>query len=145
MIPDELPGSDATVVNGDSGQRLDKWLWFTRVVKSRTLAAGLIQDGKVRVNRQRVTKASFMIKIGDVVTLTAHRKVYVYKVILPGKRRGPAPEARALYEDLSPPSVPTAERKLAPEATAQREAGSGRPTKRDRRAIDRLTRDRGQE
>lgn len=113
-------------------QRLDRWLWFTRIVKSRTLAASLIADGKVRVNRERVTKPSQTVRPGDVVTLTAHRKVFVLEVVDLGARRGPPAEARALYEDLSPPAPPTAGQ------DGGRLPGSGRPTKRDRREIDRL-------
>jgi ribosome-associated heat shock protein Hsp15 len=132
-------------------QRLDRWLWFARVTKSRSLAAGLIADGKVRVNRARVTKPSQTIKIDDVVTIAVHRHVRVLRMRDPGVRRGPAQEAVLLYEDLTPPAEPTV---AAADATAEegatgpasipqaeapkRDAGSGRPTKRDRRSLDRL-------
>ncbi len=121
-------------------QRLDKWLWFTRVVKSRTMAAGLVQDGRVRVNRERVTKPSQMVKAGDVVTLSVHRSVRVLRVTAPGVRRGPAAEAAGLYEDLSPQVSPSAADAGAnpAECAISFEAGAGRPTKKDRRAIDLL-------
>ena len=63
-----------------SGQRLDKWLWFARVIKSRTLATGLVTDGKVRVNRQRVDKPSLTVRPGDVITVTVRGAVRVLKV-----------------------------------------------------------------
>ena len=88
------------LLNAD-GQRLDKWLWFARVVKSRTLAAELVVLGKVRVNRARAVKASQTLRPGDVVTLVLAGRVLILKVLAPGIRRGPAAEARRLYEPLS--------------------------------------------
>ena len=87
----------------DDGQRLDKWLWFARVVKSRTLAAELVVLGKVRVNRVRAVKASQTLRPGDVVTLVLAGRVLILKVLAPGVRRGPAAEARRLYQPLSGP------------------------------------------
>lgn len=84
-----------------ASQRLDRWLWFARIVKSRTLAADLITDGKVRLNRERVTKPSQTVRAGDIVTATVQRQVRVLRVLLTGERRGPAVEARTLYEDLT--------------------------------------------
>ncbi|MFM2422938.1 MAG: hypothetical protein RL291_1468 [Pseudomonadota bacterium] len=118
-------------------QRVDQWLFFSRVVKSRTLAANLVTDGKVRLNRDRLQKPSATVKPGDVLTLTLPTTVRVLKVLGSGERRGPAPEAQQLYEDLAP-----REAKQAPDPSApiepQRAPGSGRPTKKDRRALDRL-------
>ncbi len=116
-------------------QRLDKWLWYARVVKSRTLAAGLVTDGRVRVNRIKIDKPSQSVRIGDVITFTVGPRLRVLKVQQPGVRRGPSSEAQALYEDLTPPPVPAAD---APPVTAARDPGSGRPTKRERRLTDRL-------
>lgn len=128
-------------------QRLDKWLWFARVIKSRTQAAGLVTDGKVRVNRVRAEKPSHALKVGDVVTVSAHSRVLVLKVVAPGARRGPPVEARLLYEDLTPPATdPTGSGGAAADARSAaptRERGAGRPTKRDRRAIDALRDRRG--
>jgi len=87
----------------DDGQRLDKWLWFARVVKSRTLAAELVVLGKVRVNRVRAVKASQTLRPGDVVTLVLAGRVLILKVLAPGVRRGPATEARRLYQPISSP------------------------------------------
>jgi ribosome-associated heat shock protein Hsp15 len=116
-------------------QRLDKWLWFARITKSRTLAAHLVQDGKVRVNRARVSKPSQTVRPGDVLTIAIRGKVDVLKVVAPGVRRGPPPEARQLYEVLSSVGGETRNQHHAP----QRERGTGRPTKRDRRLTDRLS------
>lgn len=83
-------------------QRLDKWLWFTRAVKTRSLAARLVTEGHVRVNSVRVETASKAVKPGDIVTVALERHVRVLRVLAGGERRGPAPEARTLYEDLAP-------------------------------------------
>ena len=117
--------------------RLDKWLWYARVVKSRTLAAGLVEDGKVRVNRERVSKPSQTVRIGDVLTVSVGPRVRILEVAAIGARRGPAAEAQALYVDRSPPP-PTPAAPLPP-LSGERESGAGRPTKRDRRLIARLT------
>ena len=124
-----------------ASQRLDKWLWYARLVKTRTLAAGLIEAGKFRVNRIKATRPSQTVKPGDVVTSSVHRDIRIYRVTATGWRRGPAAEAARLYEDISPPSPPKAEHISAPGPgvlAGLRERGMGRPTKRDRRRIERL-------
>lgn len=120
-------------------RRVDQWLWFARVVKSRTLAAELVATGKVRINRERIDKPSHGLKIGDVVTVTAHARVRVLKVVHAGARRGPPAEAQTLFEDLTPPPEPR-ETTVAPAPVGERDAGAGRPTKRERRATDKLRR-----
>lgn len=117
-------------------QRVDKWLFFARVVKSRSLAAKLAVGGKVRVNRDKIDQAAYQVKIGDVLTVTLDRKILVYKVLAPGDRRGPASEAQLLYQDMTPKPTPQSEsiRAMQP----HRESGAGRPTKKERREIDRL-------
>ena len=85
-------------------QRLDKWLWFARIVKSRTLAAQLVQSGKVRINRIKVAKPAQAVRPNDVLTIVIRGNVHVLRVVAPGARRGPPAEARLLYELLSPPS-----------------------------------------
>lgn len=112
-------------------QRLDRWLWFARFFKSRTLAAAIVSAGKVRVNAERVGKPSHSVKSGDVLTFPAAKQVRVIKIIDLGTRRGPAPEAQALYEDQAPPEPRKAAER--PPKVAEREAGAGRPTKRERR------------
>ena len=112
----------------EPGLRLDKWLWHARFCKSRTLAAKLAGAGKVRIAGAPVFKAHHTVKPGDVLTFPLGPHIRTVRVLALGERRGPAPEARTLYEDLAPPPVPPV-----------RSATSGqRPTKSDRRAIDRL-------
>jgi len=117
-----------------ASQRLDKWLWFARVAKSRTLAAQLVVDGRVRINRARASKPSQSVRQGDVLTIAHRGSVEVLRVLAPGARRGPPAEARLLYEVVS--ALGSA--RLAEAVAAPRDPGSGRPTKRDRRHIDRL-------
>ncbi len=120
-------------------QRLDKWLWFARIVKSRTLAATLVEAGKIRVNKVKVDKPSHAVRVGDVVTATVNHRIKTLRVSGLGVRRGPSAEARLLFEDLTEPVAAPASGVLAPPVhQAAREAGSGRPTKRDRRLIARL-------
>ncbi|MEP1574877.1 MAG: RNA-binding S4 domain-containing protein [Roseibium album] len=114
--------------------RIDKWLWYARVTKSRSLAQKLATTGHVRINRDKISSASKTVRIGDVLTIALERRVLVLKIAGLGSRRGPFEEARKLYEDLSPPLPPKKE--SPPPAPGQREAGAGRPTKRDRRKMD---------
>jgi ribosome-associated heat shock protein Hsp15 len=114
-------------------QRVDKWLWHARVVRTRSAAAALARAGLVRVNGVRIDAASRAVRIGDAITIALDRRVKILKVLGFGARRGSADLAHAFYEDLSPPVSPVAE-----PPPARRDSGTGRPTKRDRRAIDRL-------
>lgn len=123
--------------DGTGALRLDKWLWYCRIVKSRTLAARLIAEGKARLNRERIDKPSQQVKPGDVVTLAAGGRIRILRVQSLGTRRGPPAEAQALYEDLTPPSEPNSPAGSRSHA-GERDPGSGRPTKRDRRRIERL-------
>jgi len=116
-------------------QRLDRWLWFARVAKSRTLAAAAVEDGKIKVNRVKADRASQPLKVGDVVTSRLHRQIRVLKVVGLGERRGPAAEAQGLYEDLTPPEPPVVGKAPDMASWGERAQGSGRPTKRDRRQI----------
>lgn len=117
--------------------RIDKWLWFARFFKSRTLAGKVCASGRLRLNGEPIAKAHQTVKTGDVLTFPQGRDIRVVRVLALGTRRGPAPEARALYDDLEPPA-PRSPASDDPLAFALREPGSGRPTKSDRRAIDRL-------
>jgi ribosome-associated heat shock protein Hsp15 len=142
---DDSDAAATTAASAASAQRLDKWLWFARVVKSRTMAAALVASVKVRVNRNKVDKPAHALKRDDVVTVSVGRKVRVLRVMAAGTRRGPAAEAQSLFEDLTPPPAPAhgathAPGRATPEpaAPASRTAGSGRPTKRERRQIDAL-------
>jgi ribosome-associated heat shock protein Hsp15 len=118
-------------------QRIDKWLWHARVVKTRSLAQKLVLDGHVRKNRERVERSADTVSAGDVLTVTLSRHVLVWRIVGFAVRRGSAPEAARLYEDLSPPRPPR-DAVAAEPLPPTREAGSGRPTKRERRAIDRF-------
>lgn len=129
------------------GQRLDQWLWFARLTKSRTLAQALIERGKVRVNKLKADRASHWLKVGDTITFSSGPQVRVLTVKGIGKRRGPATEAQVLYEELTPAAERTKStandaRNSADHVQATmagvRDAGAGRPTKRERRATERL-------
>jgi ribosome-associated heat shock protein Hsp15 len=118
-------------------QRLDKWLWFARFCKSRSLATKLCEAGRIRLSGTIVTKAHQTVRPGDVLTFPQGPHIRVVRIVDVGKRRGPAPEARTLYEDLAPPEPRPAD--TGPTANAeQRPSGAGRPTKADRRATDKL-------
>ena len=83
------------------GLRLDKWLFQARFIHSRRLAEGLVAGRRVRLNEQIVAKTHQLVRPGDVITLTDHRQVRVLRVRALGERRGPAPEARGLYEEIA--------------------------------------------
>ncbi|HHZ75125.1 MAG TPA: RNA-binding S4 domain-containing protein [Rhodospirillales bacterium] len=119
--------------------RLDKWFWYARFIKSRSLATKLCNSGKVRVNGNLIKKAHQSVTPGDVLTFSVGPNIRVIKIIKLGNRRGPAKEAQALYEDLQPIDqiAKKIDSTLAPEP-AKRERGSGRPTKVQRRAIERF-------
>jgi ribosome-associated heat shock protein Hsp15 len=91
-------------------QRIDKWLWFARLVKTRTLAQAIVSQGQVRVNKGRILKSSHEIGPGDVLTIAVHGRVRVIKVVNIGARRGPASEAQTLFQDMEP----TASRSVDP-------------------------------
>ena len=80
--------------------RIDKWLWHARFCKTRGIAQEKAEAGRIRINGQRVQKASANVHVGDVMTLTAGGKVVALRVLGLGERRGPAAEARLLYEVL---------------------------------------------
>lgn len=117
-------------------QRIDKWLWHARVVRTRSTAAELVTSGHVRLNSVRVTTCSRLVRAQDVVTIALDRQVRILKVTSFVERRGDAESARVLYEELTPEPGRADESRTAPAAV--REAGTGRPTKRERRALDRL-------
>jgi len=119
----------------DEGLRADKWLWYARFFKTRSLATRVCNGGQVRIGGNGVSKAHSKVKVGDVLTFTQSRHIRIVKVLALATRRGPAPEARALYEDLKPPE---AANRLPRRTAPGRSQGTGRPTKKDRRAVDRL-------
>ena len=117
--------------------RLDKWLWYARFLKSRTMASQLCTDGRVRINRRRISKAHSPVRVGDILTFPHAKRIRVIRVLTLGVRRGPAKEAITLYEDLAPLAQQKSSKSMENISGARR-AGSGRPTKSDRRAVDRL-------
>lgn len=84
-------------------QRLDLWLWCARIAKTRAECARQVSMNRVRVNRQPTDKPHFKVRPGDVLTLSMGGQVRVWRVQALADRRGPAVEARGLYEDLSDP------------------------------------------
>jgi ribosome-associated heat shock protein Hsp15 len=108
--------------------RIDKWLWHARFFKTRTLAAKTVSGGHVRVNGQKISKSSHAVTPGDVLTFPQAKRIRVARIEALGTRRGPAPEAQALYFDMTEP-----EKKTPKGVTFE---GKGRPTKRDRRNLD---------
>src|SRR6185436_15087051 len=89
-------------------QRIDKWLWNARMVRTRSGAAALAEAGYVRLNGKRITAASHPVRLGDVVTLALDRTVRVVRVEGVSERRGTAPAARALYSDMTAKPAPEA-------------------------------------
>jgi ribosome-associated heat shock protein Hsp15 len=119
--------------------RMDRWLWFARFFKSRSMASRVCAARSIRVNGAIAAKPNHMIRPGDVLTFPIGRDIRVIRVQALGMRRGPAPEAQVLYEDLVPPGPRiSAIDPLKTHGPGQRELGSGRPTKAQRRALDRL-------
>ena len=118
-------------------QRIDKWLWCSRIFKTRSLASKFVASGQIRILRHeeslRVEKASFLLKPGDQISFLRNERIYVFEVTALATRRGPAKEAQLLYEDHSSPPEPKEKSKPG---MLVREKGMGRPTKKDRRAID---------
>jgi len=102
----------------EESMRLDKWLWHARFFRSRALAARLCAEGRVRIDGARVEKAHYSVRPGQVLTFPQARRIRVVRVLALGARRGPAAEARLLYDDLADtPPVPAV-------------AGHGQPRRR---------------
>lgn len=99
-------------------------------MKSRSLAAGLVTAGHVRVNGNRAGKPSHAVQPGDVLTFPQGDQIRVVRILAPALRRGPATEAQTLYDDLTP------EREKTDVPPINRIEGNSRPTKRDRRKLD---------
>lgn len=89
----------------DGRLRIDKWLWYARFLKSRSQAADLVEAGEVTVNGVAVTRSAHALKPGDLVGFALGRRRRLVRVLALGERRGPAPEAQALYEELPAPAL----------------------------------------
>ena len=123
-------------------QRIDKWLWCARFFKTRALATKAVTDGGIRVTRneqtRRVSKPGYTVQPEDTLSFTRGARIFIVRIAACASRRGPATEAQKLYEDLSPPPPPRKKKDEAPAVPFEREKGTGRPTKKDRRALDAL-------
>ena len=116
--------------------RIDKWLWYARFFKTRSLASQTVSSGHLRVNGIPIKKPGYMIKPGDILTFPKEQDIRVIEIVaLDEKRRG-APEAQKLYTDLDPPK-PRSERDPWI-YDGLREKGAGRPTKKERRETEKL-------
>jgi len=113
--------------------RVDAWLWAIRIFKTRSAATASSKAGHVTVNDERAKPAQ-SVRIGDVVRVRIEGEERVLQVARLIVKRVGAPVAVECYQDLTPPKPPREERVL----TVIRDRGAGRPTKRDRREIDRL-------
>jgi ribosome-associated heat shock protein Hsp15 len=120
--------------------RLDKWLWAARFFKTRSIASSEVDGGHVEVNGERAKPAK-QVKLGDELRVRLNQSTHVVHVLGLSERRGPASEARRLYEETDASKVErerlAEQRRLAP--TPAYEEG-GRPTKRDRRDMSRVKR-----
>ncbi|KPD12659.1 RNA-binding S4 domain-containing protein [Phaeobacter sp. 11ANDIMAR09] len=108
--------------------RIDKWLWHARFFKTRSLAAKQVSAGHLRLNGTKVAKTAQNVTAGDVLSFPQGRQIRVVEVVAIGERRGPAPEAQALYLDKTP------KQDILP--ANPRFEGKGRPDKKSRRALD---------
>lgn len=121
-----------------TSERIDKWLWHARFFKSRTLARDLVKSKKLHINSLRVSKPSVLVNIGDILTFSKAHNEKVIEIKAIATRRGSAPEAQLLYNDLSPDPIVLDPLDPRTMKVPTREQGMGRPTKADRRAMDKL-------
>ena len=135
MMDIAVPDNEAN----ETGLRIDKWLWFARFFKTRALASKAISNGRFRLDGDVMSKPHRQAKCGQVLTFSQGTRIRVIRIKALGSRRGPATEAALLFDDLAPNELAT-ERTNASTMPAfeNRQAGDGRPTKRQRRETDRL-------
>ena len=119
-----------------STQRIDVWLWYGRFYKTRSLATKMVRGGKVRLNGKVCKKTSTPVSAEDVLIFSRADDLLIVKIRAFALRRGSASDAKNLYEDLTPVLEKRETKKVI--FTSNRERGAGRPTKNERRAIDRL-------
>ena len=120
--------SDAPAVQ----QRLDKWLWHARFVKTRSLAQKLISSGGVRVDREKVTSPSKQVRAGNVLTLTLPRDVKIIRIDNFAEKRGPFKDAQLLYTDMTPAREPAEKQTMEDLSKIETQ---GRPSKHDRKKL----------
>ena len=128
----------ASPVRWESRLRLDKWLWAARFFKTRSLAQQAVAGGRVHLNGER-TKSAHEVKVGNTVVVRVGDYTWEVRVKALSERRGPAEEARKLYEETAESAAERQRRvdlrRLSPEPGLDRK---GRPTKRDRRLLESL-------
>lgn len=121
--------------------RLDKWLWAARFFKTRALAQKHIELGRIQVNGVKVKNSKYIVP-GDTVDMTLNSLPYKFKVLALNHQRRPAPEARLLYQEDAETAARRENQKLLDQAGRISAAyPDGRPTKRDRRQLDKVKRD----
>ncbi|MDO4241437.1 MAG: RNA-binding S4 domain-containing protein [Microbacteriaceae bacterium] len=113
--------------------RADVWVWAARLAKTRSQATAACKAGHIKIN-DSTAKPAQTVKLGDIVRSTQAGGERIYRVAGFASKRGSAAEAALLFEDLTPPPVPKAERA----ATVVRKRGTGRPSKKERRQLDEL-------
>ena len=123
----------------DSKIRIDKWLWAARFFKTRSLSTEAIHGGKVHINQRRI-KPSKSVKVGDVLSIRKFHTEFIIVVNDLSSRRGPASAAQLLYTETSESIEQRQKSAEEHKKGGMRTRGSGRPTKKDRRAINRLNR-----
>ena len=125
---------------GSAPVRLDKWLWYARFFKTRSLATKVILSGKLRINGDATSKPHRQAQIGQVLTFAQGHYIRVIRIDKIGKCRGAAAEAATLYTDLDPPPAQKKNKqgRLHNKRFENRLIGSGRPTKKDRRKTTKL-------
>lgn len=126
--------------NEQINMRLDKWLWAARFFKTRALAQKHIELGRVLVNGNKVKNSKYVV-VGDVVHLTLNSLPYELTIVALNQQRRPAPEARLLYRENEQVATLREQQKLLEHASRISAAyPDGRPTKRDRRQLDKMKR-----
>lgn len=126
------------MADADKALRLDKWLWYARFFKTRALAGRAISGGRFRLDGEVMSKPHRQAVIGQVLTFAQGANIRVIKILALGTRRGPATEAGLMFEDMAPILPAVKDSAARPVEFEARDKGSGRPTKRERRDIDRL-------
>lgn len=122
-----------------TSERLDKWLWFARFGKTRAVAQKFIERGQVTINSNKISKVSAQVRVGDKVSVVLETVKRQVTVLALGERRGPAEEARLLYDEPAPKEKLGSEDAALPlyKPMLIREKGAGRPAKKDRRGMTR--------
>ena len=123
-------------------QRIDKWLWHGRFTKTRSLAQKLVKNGKVRIDREKITNTSQAVKPGNVLTISISDKIRIIQITGIGTRRGPYNEAKELYEDITPISETRSKPAMA-KVNVDSISPGGRPDKHQRRKLIELKHNSG--